>query len=305
MFEMSETIGALSKALAAAQVEIGSAKKTKLNPAFKSRYSDLAAVFDAWQAVGPAQGLAVTQFPGGFSDGKARVTSMLCHESGEWMRETLEIPVSKQDAQGCGSAITYARRFALAAIVGVCPDDDDGNAAVRTAPTGPQMAPSAPASGEWPNGPCTSKTALQAEYKAFVRNLHSATSSDDVEGLIDDAKPMLAQFRAAAKVGILTDDYRGGGDFKGVEATIGEARLRVAHDDGVPREPGDAAAVEDPTTAMLREKLEDCTSSQELKAWSTMNQPIIAEQPETVRDELRERFKARERAFRTVDRLAA
>ena len=306
---MSPTIGELATALAVAQSTIGGAIKGKVNPAFKSKYADLASVWDAWQAVGPAQGLSVTQLPGAIIDGKVTLTTILAHKSGEWMRETVAIPVSKQDAQGYGSAVTYARRFALAAFVGVAPEDDDGRAAVgpsrNTPANGPDMTPSAPPAGPWPEGPCTSKTALQAEYKAFVRNLHSATSSEDVEGLIGDAKPMLAQFRAAARVGILTEDYQGGGDFKGVAATLEEARLRVAHDEGVPREPGDPAAVEDPTTVKLRETLEACDSSQSLKAWSTVNQPLIANQPGNVRDELRARFNSLERSQRAVSQLAA
>ena len=127
---MSPTIGALSTALATAQATIAGAAKDRVNPAFKSSYATLASVFDAWQAVGPAQGLSVTQLPGAIVEGKVTLTTILAHKSGEWMRETLSIPVTKQDAQGYGSALTYARRYALAAFVGVCPDDDDGNAAV-------------------------------------------------------------------------------------------------------------------------------------------------------------------------------
>jgi hypothetical protein len=132
IMDMSETIGAIAGALAEAQATIGGAIKGKVNPAFKSKYADLASVWEAWQAVGPAQGLAVAQFAGPFVDGKVRVTSMLMHKSGEWMRETSDVPVSKVDAQGYVSATTYARRCALSALVGVCPEDDDGAAASRS-----------------------------------------------------------------------------------------------------------------------------------------------------------------------------
>ena len=303
--EMSETIGELAGALAKAQATIGGAIKGKVNPAFKSKYADLASVWEAWQSVGPANDLAVTQWPGAVAENKMTMTSLLVHKSGEWIRETAHIPLGKVDAQGYVSAVTYARRCALAALAGIAPEDDDGNAAVRHAPQGPDMALRSAPTGEWPQGPCTSKTALQADYKAFVRNLHSATSTDDVEGLIDDAKPMLAQFRAAARVGILAEDYRGGGDFKGVEATIADARVRVRNDDGAPREPGEVAGTEDATTELLRSTLEDADTAVDLKAWSTMNQSLIAEQPEMIRDELRERFKVRERGFRAVARVAA
>ena len=129
--EMSENIAALSTALATAQATLGGAVKDKANPAFKSKYADLGSVWDAWQLVGPAQGLSVVQLPGAFADGKATLTTILSHKSGEWIRETLSIPVTKADAQGYGSALTYARRYALASFVGVCPEDDDGNGAVR------------------------------------------------------------------------------------------------------------------------------------------------------------------------------
>jgi hypothetical protein len=140
--EMSETIADLATALAKAQATIGGAIKGKVNPAFKSKYADLASVWDAWQAVGPAHDLSIAQFPGPFVDGRVRVTTMLMHKSGQWLRETSDVPVSKVDAQGYVSATTYARRCALSAMVGIAPEDDDGNAAVahRGASTGPVNA---------------------------------------------------------------------------------------------------------------------------------------------------------------------
>ena len=128
---MSPTIAALAASLAAAQATIGGAVKGKTNPAFKTKYADLSAVWEAWQEVGPAQGLAVVQLPGKMIEGRVNVTTMLMHKSGEWMRETLSIPVTKADAQGYGSALTYARRYALSALTGIAPEDDDGNASVR------------------------------------------------------------------------------------------------------------------------------------------------------------------------------
>jgi hypothetical protein len=69
------------------------------------------------------------------------MTTMLAHASGEWMRGTLTIPLAKVDAQAYGSATTYARRYALAAFVGVAPEDDDGNAAAAAAPKREAPAP--------------------------------------------------------------------------------------------------------------------------------------------------------------------
>lgn len=134
MIHQSDSIAALAAALAKAQATIEGARKDSENAAFKnggkvSRYADLAAVWAACREQLTAEGLSVVQFPGELIDNRMTMATQLCHASGEWMRATLSIPLSKVDAQGYGSAVTYARRYALAAVVGVCPDDDDGNAA--------------------------------------------------------------------------------------------------------------------------------------------------------------------------------
>jgi len=142
MFDTSPTIASLAKALAAAQGEVEGAVKGKANPAFRSKYADLAAVWDACREALTKHGLAVVQSPGPCADGRMEMTTMLAHASGEWMRGTLTIPLAKVDAQAYGSATTYARRYALAAFVGVAPEDDDGNAAVGSAP--PRQPKSSP-----------------------------------------------------------------------------------------------------------------------------------------------------------------
>jgi ERF superfamily len=128
--QKSDTITALAGALAAAQSEIEGAKKDSTNPHFRSKYADLGAVWDACRGPLTKHGLAVVQFPRS-ENGCALVETILTHKSGEWMSETLALPVSKQDAQGYGSAMTYARRYSLMAVAGIAPEDDDGNAAVR------------------------------------------------------------------------------------------------------------------------------------------------------------------------------
>jgi hypothetical protein len=124
----SDTIQELAAALAKAQGEMGTAKKGNENPHFRSKYADLASVWDACRAALTKHNLSVIQSPR--MDGNAvQVQTMLLHASGQWVADTLTVPVGKQDAQGVGSAITYARRYALAAFVSVAPDDDDGGAA--------------------------------------------------------------------------------------------------------------------------------------------------------------------------------
>jgi len=131
--QTSEQINELAAALAKAQGQIQGAVKDSTNPAFKSRYADLASVWDACRVALSLNGLAVVQGPA-LADRGVSVTTRLLHSSGQWAESTLILPMDKATAQGAGSAITYARRYALAAMVGVAPDDDDdGNAASQPA----------------------------------------------------------------------------------------------------------------------------------------------------------------------------
>jgi hypothetical protein len=107
-----------------------SASKDSLNPHFKSKYADLASVTDACRPHLSANGIAVVQVAGSAPGVGVRVTTWLLHSSGEYMKGRLDLPVAQNNAHGYGSALTYARRFALAAMTGIAPDeDDDGNAA--------------------------------------------------------------------------------------------------------------------------------------------------------------------------------
>lgn len=131
MFQTSESTAKLDAALAKAQGEIEAAAKDKVNPAFRSKYADLTAV---WAAIRPAlskHGIAVTQWPSHSEDNRLHLITRLAHD-GEWMRCEFSIPVDKSNSHGYGSAVTYAKRFSLAAAVGVVADeDDDGNAAAK------------------------------------------------------------------------------------------------------------------------------------------------------------------------------
>lgn len=131
----SATLGALGAALAKAQGEMTAAKKDRNNPAFgkTSKYADLASSWDACRTALSKNGLAVIQRPS-MRAGKACIRTMLLHSSGEWLEGALEVALEKPTAHGLGSALTYLRRFALQATVGVAADDDDGNAASLPAP---------------------------------------------------------------------------------------------------------------------------------------------------------------------------
>lgn len=117
-----------------AQSAFGPALKTSVNPAFKSRYSDLASCIDAVMEALNSNGLALMQIPADCESGVC-VETLFVHESGEILNGgKFRAPVTKQDAQGYGSATTYARRYGLMAACGIAPEDDDGNAAAKAAP---------------------------------------------------------------------------------------------------------------------------------------------------------------------------
>jgi hypothetical protein len=131
----SESIAGLAAALAKAQGSMKGALKDSANPFFKSKYADLASVVEAIRAAFSANGLSYIQTVEPSDKDEVRVETTLLHSSGEWIScGILSLPVSKIDAQGYGSALTYARRYSLSAAVGVAPEDDDGNAASLAKP---------------------------------------------------------------------------------------------------------------------------------------------------------------------------
>lgn len=121
----SETIEKLTEALAAAQALIVPAAKDKQNSHYQSRYADLASVWDACRAPLSSHGLAVIQTTEPGAEGGIVLETMLTHVSGQWISGSIPVACNIGNPQAIGSALTYARRYGLAAIVGVCPDDDD------------------------------------------------------------------------------------------------------------------------------------------------------------------------------------
>ena len=132
----SESINELAAALAKAQAAIRPAVKDKTNPAFRSKYADLSAVWEACREALTSNGLSVVQFPVDAAEpGRVALETTLLHTSGQWLRASFSLPLAKNDPQGMGSGLSYARRYALAAVVGVVADeDDDGNAASQAKP---------------------------------------------------------------------------------------------------------------------------------------------------------------------------
>jgi hypothetical protein len=121
----------IATALVKAQKAFGPALKTSTNPHFKSRYADLSACVEAVMDGLNDNGIALIQKCYDCDNG-VMVETMFVHESGEILEcGILHVPASKQDPQGYGSALTYARRYSLMAACGIAPEDDDGNAASR------------------------------------------------------------------------------------------------------------------------------------------------------------------------------
>lgn len=133
----------IAAALAAAQGEMGKALKESNNPHFRSKYADLGNVMDACMPALSKNGIALIQ-PTGEDETGRYVETVLLHTSGESLRCRVPLIVQKNDMQGYGSAVTYARRYGLMAMAGIAPEDDDGNAAAKSPPTPRQQSKPAP-----------------------------------------------------------------------------------------------------------------------------------------------------------------
>ena len=130
----------IAAALVKAQKDFGPALKTSTNPAFRSRYADLSACVEAVIDALNNNDIYLMQPTHECSDGVI-VETIFIHSSGEQMSSgKLHVPATKHDAQGYGSALTYARRYSLMAACGIAPEDDDGNSAAK-----PKAAPAKPA----------------------------------------------------------------------------------------------------------------------------------------------------------------
>ena len=131
--DKSESIKEIAGALCKAQGDMQGAKKDSSNPFFKSSYADLSSVVEALKIPFSDNGLSYTQAPI-YENNMVGVETLLMHVSGEYISSVLMLPVDKQTAQAVGSALTYARRYALQAMAGIPSEDDDGNAASEQVP---------------------------------------------------------------------------------------------------------------------------------------------------------------------------
>jgi hypothetical protein len=156
----------LFAALAAAQAEIGNAAKNATNPHYRNNYADLGEVLSTIRPCLAKHGLCMIQSPA-FTGETVEVTTTIGHAAGGWIASALSCVPAKTDAQGIGSAITYLRRYAAAAMAGIAQEDDDGNSAAHDRRPDPEPpARKTPAKKQAPAGP-SRKDMIEALRDAY------------------------------------------------------------------------------------------------------------------------------------------
>lgn len=215
----SDNIADLAAALSKAQAQVKGAIKDASNPHFKSSYADLASVWDACRDAITANGLSIVQAPSSGPDGAVCVTTRLLHSSGQWMEEALCCRPMKNDAQGVGSVITYLRRYSLAAMVGVAPEDDDGEGAVGRGKQGQPM-------GDMTPKPVTPKPnmtgplklhALKTELRRIQTDVENAPDEPSLDDILKAAKPVIDQGKVDLPAWINGDPDN---DVRGLRPTV-------------------------------------------------------------------------------------
>lgn len=204
----SDSIAALAAALAKAQGEISGAKKDEENPFYKSKYADLASVWDACREPLSKHGLSVIQTTGFDSKDQFTLFTVLAHSSGEWIESAYPLNPVKNDPQGMGSCVSYARRYSLAAIVGIYQVDDDGNeASLSSRPVKPEQPPLGDGYQEEgvviPYGPLAKQLvhkASPAALRTYVQSIEMKAKHTGkpipkwAEPVIEAAEPIIAAF---------------------------------------------------------------------------------------------------------------
>ena len=189
----SESIVQLARALTLAQKDMGKASMDSANPFFKSKYADLTSVWEACRKPLTDNGLSIVQTLGiaGVSESQVLETILL-HNSGEWISGILKLNPVKNDPQGMGSAITYARRYSLAAMVGICPEDDDGEGAMKRQKTEPKAEPKA--------------KPVAKQFASSPSGVIKSSKEVDADGTGDITDPQIRKINALLTFLKITDD---------------------------------------------------------------------------------------------------
>lgn len=199
---------ALELALAKALPELEGAKKKSANPHFKSKYADLGSVIDAIRPIAE-YGIWFRQV---LHEGERGVTveTLYTGHGATISAGSLFMPADKANAQGFGSALTYARRYALQAAFGLPSEDDDGNAASE--PRKPAQAEEAPPPEYlFPEGPAKNITALKGEVRSLWREIAGCGDDDTLGPLLELNKPLLRQVAALENPGHRRELWEGDG----------------------------------------------------------------------------------------------
>lgn len=212
----SQSISLIAAALAKAQGSIGVADKNSINSHFKSDYANLTAVWGACRAPLTSNGICVTQTTDRDLDGWVLITTLL-HSSGEWISSVYPLNPIKNDPQGLGSAMTYARRYSLAALVGVVQADDDGEAAVGRRPQ-EQDAPQRPAPPKPNATPRAMTPATHSEDTATELRTQGILAAMKINGW--KREEVIGEIKAAFDAGKLAN-------LTGGEAELPETHLRT------------------------------------------------------------------------------
>lgn len=173
----SETIGALAAALAKAQGEIAPAPMDRDNPFFKSKYATLTSLWESARAALSANGLAVTQVTDFDANGEIVLLTTLLHSSGEWIGGVYPIRTADQKPQTLGSALTYARRYAFGALVGLTSDDDDDGNGAQNGTNGGAQHTTKPTAQAAPNGTTTGKATANGNSPAKGAKVPTETNA--------------------------------------------------------------------------------------------------------------------------------
>ncbi len=275
----SEQINELAKALSVAQGQIVGAEKDATNPHFKSQYSTLDAIWKACRAPLADNGLGVTQI-GKITEGGDVLETILMHTSGQWVSGELRIKSTDPNPQKLGSYLTYLRRYALSAIVGVAPtDDDDGESAIQPHR---RPSPSPYPRTQAPQGPTAQEMATVASMTRDVGNCPdvatlqewAATNKPWIQGLPEQLQPQVRRAYA--------------------ERLLDLRKLAPSEPSAEAPPAGDGDPIESPSDAFARlsTALKGCDTQDDLAAWKTKHTAEVEGLPAELGDSLIESYKA-------------
>jgi len=188
--QKSESIKNIAIAMCEVQASMEAASKSKENPFFNSKYAELSEVLRCIKDVIPSKNLSFMQMPS-FENGVVSVETIVMHSSGEWISSISSAPISKNNPQGVGDAITYLRRYSLAAIFGLAQKDDDGN-------SNSENSPSKPVSKD-DDKPWYNEPDYQTDLEGITTAIRGGTPPDDVIKQISQKFKVAKKYRELIK----------------------------------------------------------------------------------------------------------